>query len=442
MDRSKTAITAFLVLLTLAFMGSTAYYLAKADRYAQYIEYSNERAFSDLVTQLSQMDSALSKLRYASSRHGVQTIAAKLWQSSESAKASLSSLSASPGAGLDKTQKFVAQSGDFAFYLLSSSSGGSDITDDERSSIDSLYSASELVTREIGAVKNQLDIGQISFDSIGSDLPYTDAIPLSGSMSGVEQEFPEYATLIYDGPFSEHLSYSRPRLLEGLEEVSTEQAMKYAASFAGIPVTKLSLLYEGGDKIKTFCFTTDDGTTIEIAKNGGIVFGFRKIRDVASSLISPEEAVGLGKAFLEEHGFKNMRESYYSIYDGIVTVNYAFEQNGITVYGDLIKVSVALDDGEILGMEARGYLMSHTSRTLSAPAVSQAEGRQKLDPRLSVVSSRLALIPTSGEHEILCHEYVCKDENGANVIVYINAATGQEENMYILLEDENGMLVV
>jgi len=37
---------------------------------------------------------------------------------------------------------------------------------------------------------------------------------------------------------------------------------------------------------------------------------------------------------------------------------------------------------------------------------------------------------------------VCKDENGANVIVYINAATGQEENMYILLEDENGMLVV
>ena len=207
-------------------------------------------------------------------------------------------------------------------------------------------------------------------------------------------------------------------------------------------MTKLSLLYEGGDKIKTFCFTTDDGTTIEIAKNGGIVFGFRKTRDVASSLISPEEAVGSGKAFLEEHGFKNMRESYYSKYDGIVTVNYAFEQNGITVYGDLIKVSIALDDGEILGMEARGYLMSHTSRTLSAPAVSQAEGRQKLDPRLSVVSSRLALIPTSGEHEILCHEYVCKDENGANVIVYINAATGQEENMYILLEDENGMLVV
>ena len=34
------------------------------------------------------------------------------------------------------------------------------------------------------------------------------------------------------------------------------------------------------------------------------------------------------------------------------------------MYPDLIKLKIALDNGEILGIETTGYLNSHTERTL------------------------------------------------------------------------------
>lgn len=433
--------TLFLAVLTLLFMGSTFYYAQKAEGYGQYIDYTNQRAMSDLVSELSQMDSALAKLRYASTPRSFQTIAAKLWQSAENAKSAMSTLSLEPGA-LESTQKFVAQTGDFAYYLLFSAAGGDTVSDAHHAAVDSLYDASESVTREISSIKGQLNTRQLTYGGITEGPAYDSGAALSDGLSGVEQEFPEYATLIYDGPFSEHLTYQTPKLLKGLPDVSLEQAMKNAAAFADIPVTRLSLLYEEGGKIPAYCLTTDTGVTMEVSKQGGIIFAYRDPRSAGTAMLDHEQAVAKAREFLDRRGFANMKESYYTLYDSTMTINFAYVENDITVYGDLIKVTVALDDGSVLGMEARGYLMSHTDRTLPRPAISEQAGLQILSPRLTVESHNLALIPTSGEHEVLCREYVCRDASGSHIIVYINAQTGQEENIYLLIEDENGVLTV
>lgn len=441
MNHSNNRYIFFLSLLAVLFMTGTVFYSAKAEKYGRYIEYSDERSMSELVSQLSQMDSSLAKLRYASTPRSFQTISAKLWQSAENAKSCMAALSL-PQNALEKTQRFVAQTGDFAYYLLFASSGGDEISRENLEAIDSLYDASEKVTAEISAIKHQMDVGQMDMGGVTQAMSTDGALMLSDGLSGVEQEFPEYATLIYDGPFSEHLSYAKPRLIENLPEVTIEQAMKNAASFAGVPVTSISLLYEGGDKIKSYCFSASNGATMEVSKQGGLIFEYRLERDVAEPSLSPEQAAAAAEQFLSSHGFKSMKKSYYTVFDGMMTINYAYTQNDIIVYGDLVKVSVALDNGEILGMEARGYLMSHTSRTLARPKVSADEGLKIISGNLTVQSVNLALIPTSGQNEVLCHEYVCTDQNGMHVIVYINALTGQEENIYILIEDENGTLTI
>ena len=43
-----------------------------------------------------------------------------------------------------------------------------------------------------------------------------------------------------------------------------------------------------------------------------------------------------------------MKETYYLKQEGMLTINYAYEQDGVIMYPDLIKVKVALDDGRIL----------------------------------------------------------------------------------------------
>ena len=43
-------------------------------------------------------------------------------------------------------------------------------------------------------------------------------------------------------------------------------------------------------------------------------------------------------------------------------INYAYVQNNVVIYSDLIKVKIALDNGEVLGIESTGYLNNHTTR--------------------------------------------------------------------------------
>ena len=436
MNRTINKTALFFALVSLALAAATLLYASKAEARGRAMRYRDEQAMNELVAQLSQMDSALNKLKSAPEGRSLQTAAAKLWQCAETAKSCMSSLSLPDGA-LDKTQKYVGQTGDFAYYLLFSAAGGQQVSLEHRQALQSLCRASQSLTEELNAVNGQLDRGRMVFSDARED-----QLPLSDGLSGVEQEFPEYASLIYDGPFSEHLTYAQPRLLSGLPDVDLQQAIRGAAAFCELPVTSLSLLYEGAGRIPCWCLTDGKGITAEVSKQGGIVFGYRNSRFVAEAQVAPEDAIRRAADFLARRGFKNMKESYWSRYDNTITVNFAYTENDITVYGDLIKVSVALDDGEVVGMEARGYLMSHRDRTLPRPVLTESEGSAQLEDVLTVRSGKLALIPTSGQDEVLCREYICENGDGAHVICYLNAITGQQENMFLLIEDENGTLVL
>jgi len=108
------------------------------------------------------------------------------------------------------------------------------------------------------------------------------------------------------------------------------------------------------------------------------------------------------------------------------------------MYPDQIKVKVALDNGEILGVDARQYLMSHHRRTLPEPAISAAEAEERLRPELSVQRVQLALIPDlAGTGEILTYEFLAH-MGEETYLVYINAETGAEEQILQQVETDGG----
>ncbi|MGN1003562.1 MAG: germination protein YpeB, partial [Oscillospiraceae bacterium] len=78
---------------------------------------------------------------------------------------------------------------------------------------------------------------------------------------------------------------------------------------------------------------------------------------------------------------------------------------------------------------------------MPAPAVSEDAARAVVSSDLEVLTHQLALIPTGGEYEVLCHEFKCRTPEDTHVIVYVNAATGSEEKILLLVEDETGTLV-
>ena len=136
-----------------------------------------------------------------------------------------------------------------------------------------------------------------------------------------------------------------------------------------------------------------------------------------------------------------MQESYYEKANGIATINFAYTQSNIICYSDLIKVKVALDNGEIVGFESHGYLMNHKHRTLPTPTLTAQQAKERVNRHLSIDTVQLTLIPKDSNREVLCFE--CKGNyNGHNFLIYINAENGREEQILMLIESEDGILTI
>jgi len=136
-----------------------------------------------------------------------------------------------------------------------------------------------------------------------------------------------------------------------------------------------------------------------------------------------------------------MKSTYYMDENNIATINFAYTQNNVTIYPDLIKVQVAMDNGDIVGFESAGYLFSHKERNLPVPRISQAEAKSMLNQNLEIINSGLAVIPTDVKTEVLVYEFKGKVDD-REFIVYINAETGNEEDILIILHTPNGILTI
>ena len=134
-----------------------------------------------------------------------------------------------------------------------------------------------------------------------------------------------------------------------------------------------------------------------------------------------------------------MKETYFLKQDGIITINYAYTQNDVVIYPDLIKLKIALDNGEIMGIETKGYLNSHEERNIEEVKVSKETAKENLNKNLEIKSENLAIIPTEWKTEVLCWEFKGTVDD-TDFLVYINAETGKEEDILVIVDTPNGTL--
>ena len=140
-----------------------------------------------------------------------------------------------------------------------------------------------------------------------------------------------------------------------------------------------------------------------------------------------------------------MELSYFLINDNMAGFNFhgslkTVDGQTVICYPDLMKVTVELEQGGTIEFDATGYVMNNHTRSVPAPKVSLDEVKNAVSPLLRVESGRLAIVPTPGLEELLCWELHCTAADGQEVLSYVNAETGLEEQLYILQKDEQGTL--
>ncbi|MBQ3572619.1 MAG: germination protein YpeB, partial [Clostridia bacterium] len=129
--------------------------------------------------------------------------------------------------------------------------------------------------------------------------------------------------------------------------------------------------------------------------------------------------------------------------DNMTYINFASTtQNGeIVLYSDLIKVAVCMNNGRVCDMDAHLYLKNHKERKIPEVKIKVEDAERKLSKNLEVQTSRLALIPTPSNKEILAYEF-SGIMQGETYYVYVNAITGEEEQIFKVVSTDDGDLLL
>ncbi|WP_049757072.1 PepSY1/2 domain-containing protein [Ammonifex degensii] len=179
-----------------------------------------------------------------------------------------------------------------------------------------------------------------------------------------------------------------------------------------------------------------------ITRQGGHLLLLLAERYPGKPRLKVEEARSRAESYLRDKlGLKNMHLSY-SVQKGALAIfNFIPEEGGVALYPDMVKVTVALDDGRVVGVDTYSYLMFHRPRFLPQPRLTAAEARGLLNPRLKIENQRLALIPTDGGKEKLCYEF--KTRLGEDIyLIYLDAERGEEEKILKLVPTTGGELAL
>ena len=266
------------------------------------------------------------------------------------------------------------------------------------------------------------------------------------SFSNLEENFHEYSGLIYDGAFSEHITNAEKKALTG-EDIDEDTAKQKAEEFIGKDnieeINNLGLSQNANIPSYDFNIKTgkNENINIAISQKGGHIVYMNSNRDINSEILQYDEVNELGKKYLAEKGYENMKETYYIKQDGVITINYAYTQDEVVMYPDLIKLKIALDDGEVLGIETTGYLNNHTQRNISTVKITKEQAKKTINKDLEIGSEGLAVIPTEWKTENLCYEFKGKVD-GREFLVYINAENGNTEDILVIKNTPNGVLTM
>ena len=421
-------------------------------QFRQRAENQYNRAFYEMADNVQNVEVMLTKAMIANSpEQGIANLS-EVWRQANLAQANLGQLPISQ-LELNNVSKFLNQVSDFSNTLVRQNLNQKPITPEQFDSIKKLHDYSIKMNSNINQLQNEMGQGRIKWGELtAKGTPIFRRASKNFTTTQFEalgKEFKEMPSLIYDGPFSDQLGVKDMKGLTG-DIVNQSKAQNVAVKFIG--ADKVQNIQPAGTTkgdIKTYNFqitmksdTKNKNTAmVRITEKGGHPLLLTSTRNVIKEVTNMNQAKDSAQKFLKSRGFDSMIDTYYLKEDGVATINYAYSQNNVTIYPDLIKVKIALDNGEILGFEAKNYFLSHTQRKIDTPKISQSDAKKVINPKLKVTYSGLAIVPTTWKTEVLTYEFKGRVD-GRDFIVYVNAETGKEERILLIINTPNGILTM
>ena len=338
------------------------------------------------------------------------------------------------------TTKLINQIGDFSKYLNKKITMGEGISKSDYQTLETLYQGNLTLKKALDGMINGME-KDYSFSNM--EKANNQDVVLSGfnDLQNLSVSYPE---LIYDGPFSDGRDNIEPKALKG-SEISEEHAKEiFLSIFANNSLEKVTSAGAVEGSIPCFNVTAEiDGELAfaQISKVGGKLLLYSYSGSCKEVNYQDDHAVETANKFLKTLEINDMKPVWINLSNNVYVINYAYCVNGVIFYPDIVKVRVCAETNEVIGFEGVGYYSNHTERQLAKPSISKTQAKEKIKTDMEIETSRLAVIPIGQSAEMLCYEFSGKI-NGATYYVYIDAKTGRQAELFKVVENTEGTLLM
>jgi spore germination protein len=436
--------------ITLAFIGAAVWgYLEHQEKNSILIKAENQyqRAFHDLSFHMDKLHNeigntlAVNSTSQSAYRKGLVNV----WRLTNQAQSDVSQLPLSL-LPFNKTEDFLANMANFSYRTSVRDLSKEPMSDDEVKTLNVLFDHSKQLTSELRGVQDKVLTQNLRWMDVevalASQKEPRDNTIIDG-FTTVDKKVGDYPEIKW-GPGS--LQVFQKYNIQALpgNEMSIDDIKHKAAAFLNLSDTSAMKVVQngtGGTDYQTYSVVIpggkhkDNDLQMDFTKKGGHLIYYMNPRAVSGTQLNIRQARDLANEYLDQHGYPEMSAVSYDNYQNIANIVFAKRQNGITVYPQQISVKVALDNGEVTGIQATDYVFGQKDRKLGTPKVSTDEARKTLSPKLDITAQSLAVIKNDLDQEVLCHEFVGK-LNGNIYRIFVNGDTGTEEKIETIRPEE------
>jgi spore germination protein len=399
-----------------------------------------QRAFHDLNHHMNRLRGELGQtLAVSSTSQGMQRKGlVNVWRLTSQAQNEINQL---PLAMLpfNKTEEFLARMNNFAYRASVRDLTKQPLSRGELTTLKSLYTKSSDINQELGKVQDAVISNRLRWMDVETAMaternPHDNTI-IDGFRS-VDKKIGAYPENDW-GPSSMAPTQKLSTAALTGRDLSATEIRHLAAAFLGrrgVSTQGLKVTESGGQTNFRAYTVSTDGTDhspihMDYTRKGGQLLWYMNPREVKSRKIDFNTARSRASQFLSRRGYSEMTPVTYDEYDHVSVFSFVRNHNGVRMYPDKMTVRVALDNGEIVGVQATDHVFA--AKQMMAPAkpkMSKEQAAKGLNPEFKVHDYSLAVIRNDLQQPVLCHEFVGRI-NGSSYRIYMNAETGLEETI-------------
>lgn len=433
-------------ILSLGVIGTTYWgYQEHQEKNAILIQAENtyQRAFHELTYHIDLLHDKIGSSLAMNSNDSLSPQLVEIWRITADAHANVGQLPLSL-LPFNKTEEFLANIGNFTYRVAVRDLDTDPLNEDELATLEGLYEQSGEIKDELRQVQHTALSNNLRWMDVQLALATEDEQMDNTIVDGfqtVEKKVEGYSEAAnFDTLIGDHTSEVHDYLFVNEEPLTEEEIIERSKEIFDVKSDENLSITKSGDGADISVYSVSYQNEqkygyMDITEQGGHPITLLINRPINEKNLSLYDGLQEATNYLEEYGFDNMVVFQSTQYDNIGVYSFLYAEDDVRIHSDSVEIKIALDDGDILGLSAKNYLMNHRQREIPQPALSPEEAKEQVNSQVEIQEEFLAIIDNEFGKEVLVYEFL-GILNDDTFRIFINAMDGREEKVEKLMNSE------